>query len=183
MRIVLLSTSSPSAGMISPFSLEGPVLGGHSTPSRVVSSRRILHRRGSIGSGVVVREPGGARVRFRWSQPASRSRSSGHCDDRCKMKPSSIGIRFSHQSAVVVEDRDPLLRWEVAGRGLDEVDNRLRRRGVVPGELSQPCAPLAASAIFSSAWSMVKLAAFWRGGNSSNVARNWATIACAAMIM
>ncbi len=27
---------------------------------------------------------------------------------------------------------------------------------------------------------MVKLAAFWRGGNSLNVSRNWVTIACAA---
>jgi hypothetical protein len=82
---------------------------------------------------------------------------------------------------VVVEDRDPLLRREVAGRGLREVDDRLGRRGVVPGaERRHPRAPLVASAIFSSAWSIVKLAAFCRGGKSLNVPRKSATIACAA---
>jgi hypothetical protein len=43
--------------------------------------------------------------------------------------------------------------------------------------------PLAASDIFSIAWSMVKLAAFCRGGKSLKVARNSATNACAARIM
>jgi hypothetical protein len=73
--------------------------------------------------------------------------------NRCRMKPSSIGIGFSHQSVPsVVEDRDPLLRWEIAGSGLDELDDRLRCCGVVPGaELRHPRAPLVASAIFSSA--------------------------------
>jgi len=32
---------------------------------------------------------------------------------------------------------------------------------------------------FSNAWSMLKLAGFWRGGNSWNVLRNSPTIACA----
>ena len=44
----------------------------------------------------------------------------------------------------------------------------------------QPWAPLAAFSIFSITWSIVKLAAFWRGGNSLNVSRNCATSACAA---
>src|SRR4029434_2661006 len=35
---------------------------------------------------------------------------------------------------------------------------------------------LANSVIFSIAWSMVKLAAFWRGGNSLKDSRNWAAI-------
>src|SRR5581483_9837089 len=39
------------------------------------------------------------------------------------------------------------------------------------------------ASIFSMAWSMVKLAARWRGGNSWNVARNGPTMAWAAMIM
>src|SRR4029077_2806296 len=43
--------------------------------------------------------------------------------------------------------------------------------------------PAAAAAIFSSAWSIVNEAAFCRGGNSLNVARNGFTMACAAMIM
>jgi hypothetical protein len=33
-----------------------------------------------------------------------------------------------------------------------------------------------AVSIFSMAWSMVKVAAFWRGGNSLNVARNSAAM-------
>jgi hypothetical protein len=45
---------------------------------------------------------------------------------------------------------------------------------------SQRRAPDAASDILASAWSMVKLAAFWRGGNSTNVSRNWLMIYCAA---
>jgi hypothetical protein len=40
-----------------------------------------------------------------------------------------------------------------------------------------------ASVIFSIAWSIVKLAAFWRGGNSLNVARKSPTIAWAAKMM
>jgi hypothetical protein len=35
----------------------------------------------------------------------------------------------------------------------------------------------------ATTWSIVKLAAFCRGGNSSNVARNWATSVLAARMM
>jgi hypothetical protein len=47
-------------------------------------------------------------------------------------------------------------------------------------ELAQCPAPLAASAIFAKASSMVNEAAFWRGGKSLKVAANFAAIICAA---
>ena len=46
----------------------------------------------------------------------------------------------------------------------------------------QSRAPPAASCILSSAWSIVKLAAFWRGGKVRNVERKSTTMACAARI-
>ena len=44
-------------------------------------------------------------------------------------------------------------------------------------------APVSEASIFSIAWSMVKLAAFWRGGNCLNVSRKGTTIAFAAKTM
>jgi hypothetical protein len=65
------------------------------------------------------------------------------------------------ERAVVVEDRDALLERDALRRTLGELDDRMRGRIVVPGaELRHPRAPLTASCILSSAWSIVKLAAF-----------------------
>ena len=76
------------------------------------------------------------------------------------------------QRAVVVEDGDALRHRHVAGDPLDELDDRLPGRRVVPGgqvgHVGAPARQSTASS-FSTAWSIVKLAAFWRGGNSSNV--------------
>jgi len=44
-------------------------------------------------------------------------------------------------------------------------------RPVIPSACAQRWEVIAASS-FSTTWSMVKLAAFWRGGNSLNVSRN-----------
>src|SRR5262249_19007159 len=41
----------------------------------------------------------------------------------------------------------------------------------------------ACSLALSRAWSMLKLAGFWRGGNSANVFKNSPTIACAGTIV
>src|SRR5262245_38336357 len=48
--------------------------------------------------------------------------------------------------------------------------------GPVPASQGQCPAPLAASGIFSIAWSMVKVFGFWTGGNSLKVSRNFPTI-------
>ena len=101
------------------------------------------------------------------------------------MKPSSTGIGFSHHS---VPSLSKTATRSSGGTVCAAVsandDDRLARRRVVPGREArhQSCAPLAAASIRSSAWSIVKLAAFCRGGKSLNVPRKSVTSACAAMI-
>jgi hypothetical protein len=87
----------------------------------------------------------------------------------------AIGIGFSdHNVPVVVEHCDPLLGWRdvgAVGGHRDTYDSIASRIGVSFHETRIGYLPDKAASIFSIAWSMVKLAAFCRGGYSSNVFR------------
>jgi hypothetical protein len=81
--------------------------------------------------------------------------------------PDTRRLRMSRALSVLrppaPANRRPYQRW---------VDKRRRSSSKKPDHR-----PPAAWLIFSSAWSMVKLAAFWRGGKSLNVARKgWITV-------
>ena len=101
------------------------------------------------------------------------------------MKPSSTGIGFSHQSVPSLSNTATR-----SSGGTDcaavSANATIASRVAVSFQDARPghqsCAPLAAASIRSSAWSIVKLAAFCRGGKSLNVPRKSVTSACAAMI-
>ena len=91
------------------------------------------------------------------------------------------------QRPVVVEHGYALrgrheVRAALLGDAIDEVDDRRPGRPIVPGGKRQ-WPEVSALSSFSTTWSIVKLAAFWRGGNSWNVARNCATSVVAASTM
>ena len=91
------------------------------------------------------------------------------------------------QRPVVVEHGHALRGRHVVGAALlgdafDEVDDRRPGRPIVPGG-KRHWPEVSALSSFSTTWSIVKLAAFWRGGNSWKVARNSATSEVAASTM
>ena len=92
------------------------------------------------------------------------------------------------ERAVVVEDRDALLgRNAVRRHALDEAErsrpSRRRRSRTASGSRHAQWPAASAASSFSTTWSIVKLAASCRGGNSLNVSRNWVTTAVAARAM
>lgn len=105
-------------------------------------------------------------------------------EDEVGLNPERL---LAPEGAVVVEHGDPFdLRNSVRGHALHEVEHGGLGRAVVPGgeRLAHAQRPdVSEASSFSTTWSIVKLAAFCRGGNSSKVARNCATRAAAARTM
>ena len=109
------------------------------------------------------------------------------------MKSSWIGMGFSHHSVPSLSNTatrsstgtatDPssphVRRTKSQIARLVGVSRHLESNPSVTAVLYRPVVMAASS--FSRTWSTVKLAAFCRGGNSWNVARNCAISACAAM--
>ena len=104
------------------------------------------------------------------------------------MKSAWIGSGFSHQSVPSLSKTATRSAGGMpsAGHALDETEHgvfwrlrRSRRRALVDAH----CADASASSSFLTTWSIVKLAASCRGGNSLKVSRNWVTIAVAANAM
>ena len=101
-----------------------------------------------------------------------------------------LGIRrpLAPQRAVVVEDRHPARGNDEAGGAggdglLGEAQDGIAHVAVAPG-WERPATfahrpPVIAASIFCITWSMVKLAAFWRGGKSTKLRRKSATTLCA----
>ena len=82
------------------------------------------------------------------------------------------------QGAVVVEHGDALggrhvVRTALLRHAIDELEDRRPRGPVVPGREAHRPDVMTASSL-ATTWSIVKLAASWRGGNSTNVWRNCA---------
>jgi hypothetical protein len=104
-----------------------------------------------------------------------------------------ISGALAPQRAVIVEYSDPVCGRDVVAAALlcdavDEVENGRLRGPSVPrwqrvGQTNSSAGyrpEVIAASSFSIAWSIVKLAAFWRGGNSAKVARKRPTSVCAA---
>ena len=98
-----------------------------------------------------------------------------------------VGGLLAPERSVVVDHRDALRRRDVMRPALRrdalEVADDLGARGAVMPRGKHQCPAVSALSSFATTWSIVKLAAFCRGGNSVKVARNCDTSAVAASTM
>jgi hypothetical protein len=103
---------------------------------------------------------------------------------RCTMKPSSIGIAFSHQRVLSLSKTATRSSCGISRAAVSTNSTIVCVVPVSFHDVNASTIPywpaVSAASSFSTAWSIVKLAARWRGGNSLNVSRNWLTTTLAA---